>query len=367
MEHPALHWKALPNKSIQCRLCSQFCLIKEGENGFCRVRKNAKGKLLSLSYGNACGISIDPIEKKPFFHFRPGSSCLSFGTPGCNFACLGCQNWELSQEPRLVAEAELKSVQLDKSRDSRWQGPRIEPVKGENPSSERAVRPKEIVALAKGTDGIAYTYSEPTIFYEYVRDCAKLAKRRGLYNALVSNGFFSPELADELSKEKLFDAIRIDYKFPDNESYLKYCGARKKPVVGNIKKIFESGIHLEVINLVIPGLNDSEKSLGKTARKIAGIDPEIPVHFSRFHPDYSFGGIPTPKETLLLAGKIAAKCGLKHVYLGNAPDIPGGENAFCAGCGALLIERRGFFVSKNLLNKWGRCPECGKKLRGVFS
>lgn len=362
-EHPALHWKALPNKSIQCRLCSQFCLIKEGEKGFCLVRKNVKGKLFSLSYGKPRGISIDPIEKKPFFHFRPGSSCLSFGTPGCNFICLGCQNWELSQEPRLVAEAELNSVQPNRDRNSHGQEPRLENIE----ERKKSFSPKEIVALAKGTDGIAYTYSEPTIFYECARDCAKLAKGRGHYNVLVSNGFFSPELADEISKEKLFDAIRIDYKFPDNKSYLKYCGAREKPVVGNIKKIFESGIHLEVINLVIPGLNDSEKSLGKTARKIAVIDPEIPVHFSRFHPDYSFKGIPTPKDTLFFARKIAVESGLKHVYLGNAPEIPGGENTFCSGCGALLIERRGFFVSKNLLNKGGRCPECGKKLRGFFS
>jgi len=365
MEHPALHWKALPNKSIQCRLCSQFCLIKEGEKGFCHVRKNVKGKLFSLAYGKPRGISIDPIEKKPFFHFRPGSSCLSFGTPGCNFTCLGCQNWELSQEPRLVAEAELKSVQPSQDRNSHGQEPGLGDSLNKESGSEKS--PEEIVALAKGTEGIAYTYSEPTIFYEYARDCAKLAKRQGLYNVLVSNGFFSPELADEISKERLFDAIRIDYKFPDNKNYLKYCGAREKPVIENIKKIFESGINLEVINLVIPGLNDSEKSLGKTARKIAGIDPEIPVHFSRFHPDYSFRGIPTPKDTLLLAGKIALESGLKHVYLGNAPDIPGGENTFCSGCGALLIERKGFFVSKNLLNRGGRCPECKKKLRGAFS
>lgn len=340
----ALQWKKLVGKTVRCSLCSHYCVIKDGETGFCKVRKNSGGTLFSLSYGNARGVSIDPIEKKPFFHFRPGSQVLSFGTPGCNFTCLGCQNWELSQELRL----------------------------GGFEKNCRQIEPESLVKLAQKTDGLAYTYSEPTIFWEYALDCIRLSKKekgisgRKLYNVFVSNGFFSRELREEIIGKKLLDAVRIDYKFPDDKNYKSYCAGKMKPVLDNISAFAASKVHLEIIVLVIPGLNDSKASLAKASKAIAKINPEIPVHFSRFHPDGSFRACPpTPERTLVLAKKIANNAGLKNVYLGNASEIPNGEDTFCSGCKKALIRRSGFFVLENLV-KGGKCPSCGKSVRGFF-
>ncbi|MFH0962230.1 MAG: radical SAM protein [archaeon] len=360
--HPALHWKKLPNQKIQCRLCAHYCLIKEGEFGFCRVRKNSGGALVSLSYGLARGVAIDPIEKKPFFQFFPGSRVLSFGTPGCNFTCLGCQNWDLSQEPRLgVSEA----------------------TEGPLQRKSRSLQPEELVKLATGTDGLAYTYSEPTIFWEYALDCIRLSRKLGkrtaessrgwtrsraargegkqLYNVFVSNGFFSRELANQIIKEKLLDAVRIDLKFMDEKNYKNYCGGRLKPVLDNIRKFAKSEIHLEVMVLIIPDLNDSPATLRKFAKFIASVDKSIPIHFLRFFPQYKAENRPTPDETLVLAGKIAKKEGLEYVYLGNS-TIPGGEDTLCPGCGKTLVRREGFGVVENFLRA-PACPFCERKLR----
>ncbi len=339
--HEALLYKK-QGKNIRCELCNNYCIIPEGQYGICKVRKNIDGKLYTLTYGKSTGFALDPIEKKPFFHFFPSTFALSFGTPGCNFHCWNCQNFELSQAPR---EASVPEAAFD------------------FPSTP----PEKIVELAleNNAEGVAYTYNEPTIFFEYARDTALLAKKKNLYNVFVSNGYFSREMFEIVKKEKLFDAINIDLKYTDDEKYLKYDGGRVKPVVDNIKRIFKAGIEVEVINLVIPKLNDDDESLKEVAETVASISTDIPLHFSRFFPMYKMSDYPpTAVERLQKAYKIAKKVGMKYVYVGNVL-LKNSENTYCPKCGALLIERSGFAVVKNNLEH-GHCPKCGEKIYGLF-
>lgn len=359
MAHPALLWKNLGragSSAVQCRLCAQHCTIKPGKLGKCFVRKNVSGALKTLSWGQVRGLAVDPIEKKPFFHFRPGSRVLSFGTPGCNFSCLGCQNWDLSQGPKIIADA--------------LEGKIMEPAK--------------VVELARNTDGLAYTYSEPTIFFEYAYDCIKLSKKvrkmeaepsRGwtrsragregkLYNVFVSNGYLSEELIAKIKREKLLDAIRIDLKFMDEKNYKEYCGARLEPVLENIRSFARSRVHLEVMVLVIPGMNDGKGYLKRYGEFIASVDSSIPLHFLRFFPHFRAANPATPDDTLLLARGLARDAGVQHVYIGNS-SIPGGEDTLCPGCGGTLIQREGFSVAQNRLER-NRCPDCGKAIKLVL-
>jgi pyruvate formate lyase activating enzyme len=339
----ALLWKKLARtKTVQCRLCDHYCKIPESGFGICRARQNLKGALHSLNYGKVEGLAIDPIEKKPFFHFHPGARVLSFGAPGCNFRCLGCQNWELSQGPKLS-----KTFWTEASRAS----------------------PKKIAeeAFAAKCDGIAYTYSEPTVFFEYARDCALEARKidKNLFNVFVTNGYFSKEAFSRIKKERLLDAIRIDLKFMDDANYGEYCGGKLAPVLRNIRAVAKSKIHLEIIVLVIPTLNDSPEKLREFSKFVAGVNKSIPVHFLKFHPDYEAMNLPaTPDETLLLARKIAKEEGIEYAYLGNSL-IPGGEDTLCPGCGDILIQRSGFGVLKNFLEE-PVCPGCGRKLNIVL-
>ncbi len=349
----ALLYNALDGRKVQCRLCNHYCLIEEGKTGFCAVRLNENGVLRSLSYGKSTGFAVDPIEKKPFYHFRSGTAVLSFGTPGCNFRCVGCQNWDLSQLPR-------NSKDPKKALDN-----------------VPATLPEKVAQLCveNNCDGAAYTYSEPTIFFEYARDCVsetrKLDAKR--YHVFVSNGYFSRECFELIKKERLLEAVRIDLKFADDALYADYCGARAgfKPVVENIKRVFNSGIHCEVINLLVPGLNDDEASVRKTVRLVAGVSKDIPLHFLKFFPNYQKNEVgATSDEALLRAREIARGEGVRYVYLGNTA-LPGGGDTVCPKCGEVVIRRSGFGLLENKLKvnaktHEGKCLECGAGVYGSW-
>lgn len=324
---------------MACRLCSHYCVVPEGGLGFCCCRTNKDGVLYSMSYGKSTGFAVDPIEKKPFYHFKPGTRTLSFGTPGCNFRCKGCQNWHMSQSPREAQDAFNFAGTPPKA------------------IAEAAVREK--------ADGIAYTYSEPTIFFEYARDTILETRKldKEIFHVFVSNGFFSKEMWDLVLKEKLLDAIRIDLKSFSDEFYNEYCGARLQPVLDNIKRVKESGVHLEVITLLVPGENDSSKELRELTEWVAALDKDVPLHFLRFFPYYKAGDLPpTPEEKMREAKAIAEKAGLKFVYLGNL----GGENdSVCPKCGAVVVKRTGF-SSESLLLEGALCPKCKEKLPFVL-
>jgi len=346
----ALLYDALAKKAVKCRLCSRYCRIAEGKRGFCLVRENRGGKLVSLSYGKCTGLEIDPIEKKPFFHLKPGSKVLSFGTPGCNFRCKGCLNWSLSQAPCISLQAFDLPPTL----------------------------PKDIArtAVAEGCSGVAYTYSEPTVFFEYARDIIlttrKIAPEK--FHAFVSNGYFSRECFELIKREHLLDAIRIDLKFIRDDAYAEYTGgARLKQVQESIKRVYQSGIHLEVINLVIPGLNDSEDDVRALSSWVAGVGKDIPLHFIRFFPMHDAQGIKaTPLNMLSNARKIAEEEGIEFAYAGNTL-VDGVEDTACPDCGLVLVKRRGMAVLESVFaeasadeKKDPCCPQCGRTLNFVL-
>ncbi|MFH1590193.1 MAG: AmmeMemoRadiSam system radical SAM enzyme [archaeon] len=321
---------------VKCVLCPRNCFVKDGELGFCRVRKAENGKLYSTVYGKvAGGLAVDPIEKKPLFHFLPGSSVLSFGTVGCNLHCKHCQNWNTSQ---------MESGQ----------------------AFEKTVTPKEIIKAAKDNDcdSIAYTYNEPTIFYEFMLNTAKLAKKAGIKNTMVTNGFINPEPLKELLP--FIDGVNVDLKGFTNPFYGKVTTAWLEPVLETIKTLKKNNIWLEITNLIIPSLNDDFELIKKMCewiKKEVGVD--VPLHFSAFHPDFELSHIPrTPLPALLNAYNIAKAIGLNYVYVGNV-IARGYENTFCPKCNALLIERIGFNVSQSNIIK-GKCNNCNTKVPGVF-
>jgi len=310
--------------------------------GKCLVRKNIDGKLYSLNWGKPAGVSLDPIEKKPFFHFKPNSKVLSFGTPGCNFRCLNCQNWDLSQGVADKGESILNVLQT--------------------------TTPKQIANMAKehNAQGIAYTYSEPTIFFEYtydiIHECKKIKLK--IPHMFVSNGYFSKEAFQEIQKEKLLQAIRIDLKFMDENKYKEICGANLNPVLDSIQRVHKSKIHLELINLIIPEQNDEDYQIEKLCKFVHSLSPEIPLHFSRFFPFYKLQTLPqTPIKTLLKAKKIAEEIGLNYIYIGNT-DLKDAENTYCPKCKILLIKRNRFTIEKNVFenSKKPNCPNCNHKI-----
>jgi pyruvate formate lyase activating enzyme len=336
MTTPALLWRPLKENTVQCRLCSHFCRIDTGKTGLCGVRRNDGGRLVSLSHDCIAALNLDPVEKKPLFHFQPGSTTLSLGTPGCNLDCAFCQNWTLSQPPR--------------------QGL---PIEG------RAIPPREIVRMAhtSGAASIAYTYSEPTVFFELMLETATLARRDGLANIMVSNGFQSPECIDAL--DGFIQAANIDLKAFREEFYRDVCGARLKPVLDNLVHMRRLGWHLEVTTLVIPDENDSDTELRDIARFLrAELGPDVPWHVSRFHPCHRMANHrPTPLDTLRRAWDIGRAEGLQHIFVGNVPGS-GLENTVCPGCGKTVVERSGFTVLRNRL-RLGACPECGREVIGT--
>jgi len=322
-------------KLVKCLLCAQECLIREGERGKCRARVNVRGTLRSLVYGRPVTVHVDPIEKKPFYHFLPGTSAFSLATSGCPLKCGFCQNWEISQA-------------------------RPEDFPGKFIAPETIVRS----ATERSAPVIAFTYNEPTVFAEYLTDIARAARKRNIRNVLISCGFMNQEPLTEMCD--VLDAIKIDLKGFSRDFYRRVCGAELGPILRSIRQVARSGVHLEIVNLIVPTLNDSRKMLTELVRWVAGeVGPDVPLHFTRFHPAYQMRNLPpTPLATLELAYEIAKSEGLRYPYVGNVPGHSG-NHTHCPGCGKTVIVRTGFFVmEKHLKNNC--CGYCGEALAGVW-
>jgi len=331
----------LSNGRVRCLACNHFCAISPGHTGLCGVRENRNGQLFSLVYDRVVAAGPDPIEKKPIFHFKPGSLSFSIAAPGCNFKCRFCQNADISQVCHQGAD----------------------PFAGR--LSGKAMTPEAIVAeaVALGCQSISYTYTEPTVFFELVLDTAMLARDAGLANILVTNGFMSPKLLQAASA--VLDAANVDLKSFSDAFYTRYCNGRLEPVKQTLKTMVDSGLMVEVTTLVIPGLNDDPDELGQMAAFIAGdLGPSTPWHLSRFHPAFQLTRIgPTPVDTLERACDIARSAGLVHVYTGNVPGA--GENTCCPACGRTVVKRLGYAV-ENLLAQTNKCPGCGSPVSGIY-
>ena len=332
----AMFWEPQPRNVALCTLCPHYCRIKDGFYGACGVRKNEGGKLYTLIYEQAAAINVDPIEKKPLFHFFPGSRSMSIATVGCNFKCAFCQNWDLSQ--------------ASKGKERRING--------------RMVKPAQVVALAKEHDcrTIAFTYSEPTIFYEYAYDTARLAAESGIWGVFVSNGYITLEPLGKI-RPYLF-ALNVDLKSFNPDYYTRVLGGRLQPVLDSLRKMKDLGFWLEITTLVVPTKNDSDKELSQIAEFIRSLGPEVPWHVSAFHPDYKMTDLPrTSVSTLRRARKIGLDAGLRYVYTGNIPGDEG-ESTSCYNCGTMVIQRLGFQILDNRLTD-GTCPDCGTVIDGV--
>ena len=333
--HEAMYYQQIGEGLVQCQLCPNRCTLPEGSRSQCRVRENRGGKLYTLAYGNPCAVHNDPIEKKPFNHFLPGTLAFSIATAGCNLHCLYCQNWTISQK----RPEEVDSISLP---------------------------PEDVVkyALKAGSRSIAYTYSEPNIFYEYMLDTAKAARPKGLRNVVISNGYINPDPLRELCHA--VDAIRVDLKGFSEEFYQKVCFGSLAPVLESIKIIHQEGIWLEIVNLVVPTLNDDEGMLREMARWIVkNLGPDVPVHFSRFYPMYKLTKLPpTPVETLEKARAIAMEEGINYAYIGNVPGHPA-SHTYCPACGKAIIKRTGFEVTEYHIVD-GKCEFCGHPIPGVW-
>lgn len=337
MRHGAMLWESKDETKVHCYLCPHQCNIKEGNFGFCGMRQNVKGELFTFAYGEVIANHVDPIEKKPFYHFLPGSYAYSIATIGCNFHCPFCQNWTISQVSK---------------RDSSVKGYELEP--------------EEVVqeALKNKCRSVSYTYTEPTVFFEYAYDTAKIARENGLCNNFVTNGYMTKDAIETITP--YLDAANIDLKFFSDASYREICKGSLQPVLDSIKNLKKAGVWVEVTTLVIPGKNDSEEELKGIAAFLAETGDGIPWHISRFHPDYKFTNArPTPVDTMEKARKIGKGQGLKYVYLGNV--YPGGDTV-CPECEAVIIERSSFSasVSGDFL-KNGKCRNCGAPVEGVWS
>lgn len=330
----ALLYEKVSDSKVKCHLCRHYCLISNDRRGICAVRENKGGLLYTLVYGKVIARHIDPIEKKPLFHFYPGSMSYSIATVGCNFRCLHCQNYEISQHPKEYPN-----------------------IPGEDMTPEQVVRKAEVA----GCKSISYTYTEPTIFFEFAYDCARLAHKKGIKNVFVSNGYMSPEATALVAP--YLDAINIDLKGDDN-FYKKVAGARLQPVLDTIKLMRELGVWVEVTTLIIPTYNDSEDFLKWVAEFLKSIDDRMPWHVSQFYPTYKLLDQPkTPIKTLTMARDIGLKAGLKYVYEGNVPG-EGGESTYCHSCGELLIERFGLSLT-SIKMKDSKCPKCRAQIDGI--
>jgi len=337
----AILYEKLKDNKVRCQACHNQCFISDKKIGICGVRQNINGNLYLLVYGKAISVNIDPVEKKPLFHFLPGQKAFSLGTLGCNFACDFCQNWEISQAPKPFDKAE--SIKY-------W---------GEDWSPEKIVN----YCKKNNIPIIAYTYNEPTIWAEYALDTMKLGKKEGIKNIWVSNGFMKEKTLDLIAP--YLDAINIDLKSFSEDFYQKICKGRLEPVKENIKKIWKMGIWIEVTTLIIPGLNDSEKELKQIAKFLVKISKDLPWHISAFYPCYKMlTQAPTSEEILISACKIGKKAGLRYVYTGNIPNS-NYESTYCPKCNSLIIERWGMEVLENNL-KNGKCPKCNTKIQGIW-
>ena len=322
--------------SITCKLCPNNCVLAEGHKGICNARANIKGNLYSIVYGYPCSINFDPIEKKPLYHFFPGQKILSLGTYGCNLSCKGCQNFDITRH-----DIGLESTGL------------------------RYYSPKDIVDIALEHDVkmIAYTYNEPTIFFEYMIDIAKLAKKHGIKNVIVSNGYINPEPLKELCK--YIDAANIDLKGITDKFYKEYCKVKLRPALDTIKYIHERKIWLELTNLLVPGLNDGKEDIVDLCKWVVkNVGKDVPMHFSRFYPYYDASDVPiTSESSLHIAKEIAIKEGMRYVYIGNLGFM---EKTCCQKCGDILIERDYTHSSVKGIDKKNRCMNCGAVIPGRF-
>lgn len=331
----ARYQEKLRDNVVSCCLCPHNCLIHEGKHGICQTRVNYKGVLYSIAYGNPCSVSIDPIEKKPLFHFLPGTKIYSLATAGCNFRCSNCQNWQISQtRPKSHDHYELL--------------------------------PEEVVknAIIHETESIAFTYTEPTVFYEYLYDTAITAHEEGLKTVIVSNGFINKKPLLDLCP--YLDAANIDLKCFNETIYLQLTGGRLQPVLDTLKTLKDSGVWLEITNLLVPGYSDIQEMILAMCDWLVGNGfADTPLHFSRFFPTYKLSHLPpTAEHALIRAKDIAEKKGMKYVYIGNIPSL-NGENTYCPACKQMLVERNGYVVLKNLIHN-GLCSICGEPVAGVW-
>ncbi len=332
----AMHYEKKDEMKVLCKLCPKECSVADLERGYCGVRENRQGTYYTLVHSRPCTYHLDPIEKKPFFHFLPGTTAFSIATAGCNMECKFCQNWDISQ----LRPEQLRSIYMP----------------------PQAVHE---IAQKNSARSISYTYSEPVIYYEYMYDTAQLGDKTGIKSVMVSNGYIQEKPILDLCK--YLDAIKIDLKAFTEKFYQDVCSAKLEPVLKALQAIKSTGIWLEIVVLIIPTLNDSESEIKKMSSWIyKNLGPDVPVHFTRFHPTYKIKNLPrTPIITLERARDISLSQGLHFVYLGNVPGHDA-ENTFCPSCHHLLIKRYGFVIP--MMNiKDGKCEKCGKKIAGVWS
>ena len=327
-KYPAKYYQKEAGNFIRCRLCPHNCKIADSKTGICKVRKNINGKLYSLNYGKVSSLGLDPVEKKPLYHFYPGSEVLSVGSWGCNMSCVFCQNWQISQQKPQI----LKDYQ-----------------------------PEDIVQLAleKDVNLLAYTYSEPTVFYEYMLETAKIAHNKGLKNIMVSNGFINQEPLEELIP--YLDAANIDLKAFNNQFYQENCNGGLEAVKNNLQ-LLEEKIHLEITTLIVTELNDDLEELNRMFKWIAGLNPDLPLHLSRYHPAYKLDN-PATDLSFMKKSYQKAKKQLNNVYLGNT-IIENTADTYCSNCGEKLITRKSYNVKSNLENNY--CPNCSHRVYGQF-
>ena len=335
--HPARHWHALADGRVQCDVCPRDCKLHDGQRGMCFVRQNVGGRLVLTTYGRSSGFCVDPIEKKPLYHFHPGTSVLSFGTAGCNLACKFCQNWDIS-----------KSREMDRLADR---------------ASPEAIAD---AALRHGCRSVAFTYNDPTIFLEYAVDVAQACRARGLDTVSVTAGYMHDAARRDLYAH--IDAANVDLKAFSDDFYHTLTSAHLAPVLDTLEYlVHDTAVWVEVTTLLIPGHNDSDHELTRLSEWVAArLGLEVPLHFTAFHPDYRMRDVAaTPIATLRRAREIGRRAGLKHVYTGNVHDVDG-DTTSCAGCGATLIVRDWYAILDYRLDPRGNCPRCGKALAGRF-
>lgn len=334
--HPAMFWEPQAEKKVKCTLCPRGCVVADVERGYCGVRENQGGAYQTLVYGALCSGNLDPIEKKPLFHYLPGSEAFSIATAGCNIECKFCQNWQISQ----FRPEQVESV---------------------------VVEPDKLVARCKAEKcpTIAYTYSEPVVFYEYMHDTAALGREHGVGSVMISNGYIQEQPLRRLCRQ--LTGVKIDFKAFSEKFYAEWCAGQLKPVLATLETLKDIGIWFELVVLVVPTLNDSpEEVRDMSAWVVKHLGPDVPLHFTRFHPTYRVTNLPaTPVATLERCRQVALDAGVHHVYAGNVPGHPG-ENTYCHSCQAELIRRVGFRVVRNQL-KDGKCPKCGVAIPGVWS
>ncbi|HRH80408.1 MAG TPA: AmmeMemoRadiSam system radical SAM enzyme [Thiobacillaceae bacterium] len=335
--HPGRWWHPIEGGRIQCDLCPRDCKLHEGQRGMCFVRKMEGGRMVLTTYGRSSGFCVDPIEKKPLNHFYPGTSVFSFGTAGCNLACKFCQNWDIS-----------KSKDMDRLMDS--------------------ASPAEIARVAKkmGSDSVAYTYNDPVIFAEYALDTAAECRKLGLANVAVTAGYIHAEPRVEFFAA--MDAANVDLKAFTNDFYVKQCGGQLQPILDTLIYLKrETQVWLEITTLLIPTLNDSDAEIRQLAEWIMKeLGPDVPLHFSAFHPDWKMRDLPpTPPSTLTRARRIAMQAGLHYVYTGNVHD-PEGGSTYCPGCGQAVIKRDWYDIQDYHLTADGHCAQCGAAVAGHY-